>query len=249
MNLFIGRLAMAKPIVGSMSDWSGALKDLFRQIDDGSLTLYHLRGFLEHRDPFATFPDINWQLTYEHLDMKSEYVEASKKLALPSANPSFWVVSMIPGITPNKVVAGYRKLEVDVYTYVDDLDADVTKNDRDPNRDGAYLVGFRRTIESDEENKNLSAIQLAERNHKGIVLCERLALGFGYFVTTGQHFDVKNVTLCTGSRNHGGYVPSVFWDPDCRGVHVGWDSPDYSIGSLRSRSVQFLSLVEQAKPA
>ncbi|PIZ99695.1 MAG: hypothetical protein COX77_00830 [Candidatus Komeilibacteria bacterium CG_4_10_14_0_2_um_filter_37_10] len=44
---------MKKSVVGSMSDWSGVLKDVYRQIDDGSLTLGHFRALAEHRNPFA----------------------------------------------------------------------------------------------------------------------------------------------------------------------------------------------------
>lgn len=40
---------MAKTAVGSMSDWSGVLKDFWRQIDDGSHTLESVKAFNEHR--------------------------------------------------------------------------------------------------------------------------------------------------------------------------------------------------------
>jgi len=43
---------MSKIVVGSMSDWSGMLKDLFRQIDDGTIDLNHMRVFLSHQNPF-----------------------------------------------------------------------------------------------------------------------------------------------------------------------------------------------------
>ncbi len=43
---------MKKEIVGSMSEWSGVLKDVFRQIDDGSLGIGHFQTLLEHRNPF-----------------------------------------------------------------------------------------------------------------------------------------------------------------------------------------------------
>ena len=43
---------MKKEVVGSMSDWSGVLKDLFRQFDDGSLTLEQMKAVAEHRSPF-----------------------------------------------------------------------------------------------------------------------------------------------------------------------------------------------------
>ena len=40
---------MAKAAVGSMSEWSGTLKDFFRQINDGSHTLEAVKAFNEHR--------------------------------------------------------------------------------------------------------------------------------------------------------------------------------------------------------
>lgn len=53
---------MRREVVGSMSEWSGALKDLFRQIDDGSISLQEIRAFLEHRDPFVVMGDSLGQL-------------------------------------------------------------------------------------------------------------------------------------------------------------------------------------------
>lgn len=60
---------MAKQIVGNMSDWSGMLKDFFRQINDGSITMEQLRDFLEHRNPFEQkyikIEDYSWKKTSE----------------------------------------------------------------------------------------------------------------------------------------------------------------------------------------
>ena len=175
--------------------------------------------------------------------MEAEYAEAVKKLAFPPENQDLWVVPMIPGVRSNKVVSTYRRLKVNVYVDWDDLDAKSIKNDRDPNRNGAYLIGFKRTIEADGENANKSANQLVEAKHKGIVLCEQLVLGFGYYVTTGQHLGVKNITLCSGSgsRYSSGGVPVVYWVPNDGEVCVDWRGSGYSSGTLRSRSVLFLS--------
>jgi len=195
---------------------------------------------------YECLPDINWLLTYQKLGMEAEFVGVTKKLVIPT-NPGLWICPMIPGVTPNKVVAGYRGQKVKVWTYHDDLDAHVTKNDRDPNRDGAYVIGFRRTIEADEENKGKSANVLAQVNHKGIVLCEHLLLGFGYYVTTYQHLDVKTRTLCAGSRFSGGCVPSVAWFSDYREVFVGWCNLGDSDGHLRSRSAVSASEIALAR--
>ncbi len=183
------------------------------------------------------FPDINWQLTCEKLGMKAE-AEAISKLVLPPANPATWWVPMVEGVTSNRVVAGMRNLGVDYGLFDEDLDAAVPTHDRDP-KNGSYVVGFRRTIEADEENANKSVIQLAEQKHAGITLPERLWLGAGFFVATGQHLDTKKITLCSGSRDGYGGVPYVDFRLDDRGVCVCWCFPGFSYGDLRSRSVQF----------
>lgn len=184
------------------------------------------------------FPDIDWPLTYLKLGMEAE-AEAAKKIVLPPRDTLIWWVPMVQGTTSNRIVSGMRNLGVGFYLYEDDLDVAVPTHDRDPNRDGSYVIGFRRTIEADEENKNLSANQLKERNHKGITLPERLLLGAGFFVATGQYLDVKNETLCAGSRFSDGRVPHVHWPPGPRKVCVSWSHPDHCHHLLCSRSAQF----------
>jgi hypothetical protein len=227
---------MAKAIVGSMSKWSGLLKDFFRQIDDGSLTLFNLREMLNHRNPFDYLVDIDWRKVYEFLGMIAEYDEFAKTQDDFNGDKSLWIVPVIKGVACNKVVEALKKLDVEFYLYANDLDKTVTINDRDPNRDGSYAIGFIRTAEADEENKNLSANQLKERNHKGITLLERLLLELGYFMVTGQHLDAKNITLCTGSRYSDGDVPDVYWDYVNCEVYVDWCDPDDRYDGLRSRS-------------
>ncbi len=177
-------------------------------------------------------PDIDWQKVYATLGMEAEYAEALKSLSAEDY-PSLWAVPVVKGVTCKKVISALRKLEVGVYVYVEDLNKDVTTNDRDPNN-GSYRIGFSRTIEADEANKNLSANVLKEKGQKGITLLERLLLELGYFLATGKHLDEKNVTLCSGSRGSGGFVPSAYWDGGK--FKVGWCSPGRSDGGVRSRS-------------
>ena len=229
---------MEKQVVGSWSEWSGKLKDLLRQIDDGSISLLQMQAFLEHRNPFDSgVPDINWALVYEKLGMVAEYVKDFGY----SANSNLWIIPVAKGVTCNKVVSAMKELGVNFYLCAEDLDKKVTVNDRDPNN-GSYAVGFKRTVEADEVNKNLSANELSKRSHKGITLLERLLLELGYFLAAGGHLDINNWTLCSGSRYSGGHVPSVRWDSDYRRVRVYWYSPGLADGYLRSRSAVSLSV-------
>jgi len=228
---------MTRQVVGSMSDWSGMLKDLFRQISDGSFTLPMMKAVVEHHNPFDSgLPDIDWPKTYEALGMSEEY----SKFPAVTEDPNFWTVPVIKGITPNKVVKALKDAGVDVYLYINDPDKDVPTNDRVP-ANGSYAISFKRTIEADEENKNLSANTLKQRGHKGITLLERLLLELGYLLTTGQHLDIKKWTLCSGSRCSGGSVPGVSWYSVYRRVRVCWFNSDHARDDLRSRSAVFLS--------
>ena len=183
--------------------------------------------------PVDVLPEINWQLVYSRIGMSKEV----SGLSLPESDLSLWTVPVIRGVTFNKVVGGFRKSNVDICVYVDDLDEKIVQNDRDPNKGGSYVVRFKRTVEADEENKDLSANVLAGRGVKGITLLERLLLGLGFFLTTKGHLDVNSITLCSGSRDFDGYVPRVGWNSYNREVYVHWSSLDAHRGRLRARSV------------
>jgi len=94
---------------------------------------------------------------------------------------------------------------------------------------------FKKNIEADEELKNKSAEDLEKEYIEGITLRERLLLELQYFEETGKHLDIKNITICSGSRDLDGYVPYVFWY-DVK-LQVSWSNPSYRNAGLRSREV------------
>lgn len=205
--------------------WIGRKKELGDKV-----RMILLNGQLQAK----TLPDINWQEAYKALGMSAEYESEVANLAI-SGNTSLWTIPVIKGATCNKAVAALRELGVDVYTCVNDLDKDVSENDRDPKRDGSYQVSFRQNVEADEENKNQSANRRREQGCKDITLLERLLLELGYFLTTGKHLDIENITLCSGSRGSGGHGPYARWYDV--GFYVYWAHSDYSSDHLCARSV------------
>lgn len=225
-----------KVLVGGSTVSAPQLQDFFRQIADGSINGNNLQRFLDHQDPFALEAVvIDWGRVYQVLGMENEFRADIGKIAA-TADPKFWDVCVIKGITPNKVVKALRDLDVNTYLYTDDLDKGVPTNDRDP-VNGSYCVRFQKTIEADPELKDKSADALAEEKVQGITLLERLLLELGYFMATGKHLDIENVTLCSGSRHSGGSVPYVSWDTDRREVYVRWYGPSYSHSYIRARAL------------
>jgi len=107
-------------------------------------------------------------------------------------------------------------------------------NARDP-RKGTYALWVKDIREADEENANKSANDLARDNHLGITILERQLLEMDYFEEHGEHMDLNNVTLCSGSRGRDGGVVDADW----RGVgfFVRWYYPSDRDSYLRSRSV------------
>jgi len=119
------------------------------------------------------------------------------------------------------------------WRYVEDFNASVTENDRNPNRGGTYTIWVRDTLEADENLKNLSANQIKEQKIKGVTLLERMLHELKYFKETGKHLDISNITLCSGSRPSDGSVPSVDW---CGGqFKVSWYDTDDADQDLRAR--------------
>jgi hypothetical protein len=114
------------------------------------------------------------------------------------------------------------------------LDNEVVKNERDA-KNGAYAIWVKDEVEADEELKNLSANDIKGKNITTETLAERLIHELEYFDETGNHLDIKNITLCAGSRYGDGGVPYVDWGDD--EVRVDWFVAGHAGGRLRSRQV------------
>lgn len=171
-----------------------------------------------------------WREVYDLIGLDSGELDALWN----DSEPGRWNIPVLKGVTPNKVVAAIRK-KVKVSGLIEDLDAEVTHNDRDP-ANGSYMV----SVLAEPEAKalaNKSANMLAEEGVQGTTLLESLLLWLAYYLATGKCLDSEQVTLCSGSRFSDGDVPGVDWHPDGCNVYVDWHCPDYWGGYLSARSI------------
>ena len=171
----------------------------------------------------------DWQLFWHELGIKVDFTN----LVIPPRRKGFDRLLIIPqGLT----IEGAYKLcaqNFKCWRWTEkNFDEIITHNDRDP-KNGSYAIWVRDRVEADEELRNLSADDLTNKKIPGITLLERLVYESKYFKETGNHLDINNWTLCTGSRYCDGGVPSVGWAYGEMFDH--WFHPDSRFGDLRTR--------------
>lgn len=155
---------------------------------------------------------------------------------IPDRRPGFDRLIIAQSLTPNKVYEAYERHGIKCWRYADDLDSSInwSKEERNP-QNGHYAIWVRDVQEADENLQNISADDIKKKGITTETLTERLIHGLKYWSETGKHLDVNSITLCSGSRGSGGFVPSVHWRVGK--MFVLWCNPDYSSGRLRARQV------------
>lgn len=252
-----------KLVVEGSSVTASQLKDLFRQINDGSITGPVVQAVLDHRNPFGIPAEerstrvinvsgqANGGVTYTMgLDVVAFLADWTKfylevfEMGLdfsgtvpPSVTPGFgWGAAVAQDMTAQKAF-GKCAERFSAVKYIDQSLDDAVPKERDVRTadHGTYIIWLRDRVEADEELKDTSARQLEDQGVNSITLTERLLLELWYHWKTTSHLDIKNVTLCAGSRYSFGVVPRVVWSAGDRGLYVGWYSVDDRDGYIRSR--------------
>ena len=118
------------------------------------------------------------------------------------------------------------------WRYADNLDSAVPKNERG---DDTYAIWVRDVVEADEIHKNKSANDIEREGLRTETLKERMIHELKYFLETGKHLDIQNVTLCSGSRGSDGRVPCADWYGGK--FEVYWSNAGYRREDLRAREV------------
>lgn len=174
-----------------------------------------------------------WQRFYKEVFNREENLS---NIRVPTDPGGFgWVIYNLPNLPLSLLFAKCReRFDNEFWSYTDDPDTDIPKHDRDPNKIGAYAIRCRDRVEADEENKNLSAKQLAKKKILGLTLPERIILELFYHWKTGKHLDIQNWTLCSGSRNSDGGIPSAYWSGG--EFRVCYYGPGGADDDLRARS-------------
>ena len=186
--------------------------------------------------PELTFD--HWLDAYSSLGMQRQYLKnLSRETFREHTCLDHWLVPMFPGLSCEAVLQGFRDHGADTSSFRDNLDLELADNavegfkgnDRDPNRDGCYLIEVSRGIEGEPETVNQSPKQTWEQGHQGITLLEGLFLKYVFWLATGHWLVTKLFLICSGSRFRGGGIPVLRWLAGDRGLYVsGFGARDYS---------------------
>jgi hypothetical protein len=232
---------------GIPSNTLGVLIDIIEKTAACRFTHEELALFAKRQNPFEKdpLPHIDWHPVYEKLGMKADFWKfLDGKVNVTEPDQNLWLVPVLKGVTASRVLDAFRQLQVPLFLKMEnprivDFDRDVIKNDRDPS-EGNYVVLFKKTVEPDPDLVSKSAEDLKKAGILGITLIERLLLGLGYYLTTGQHLDYRVGTLCSGSRFLDARIPSLHWgpnNPNCPGLSIGSYSCYDGFSFSRSRAV------------
>jgi len=110
--------------------------------------------------------------------------------------------------------------------------------------DQNYAIWHSGSNEADEKYKNKPASWILKKKIKTMTRLEGGIFGLYRFWESETIIDRNTVSLWSGSRYSGGYVPSSRWHSDCAKFHSCFDDSDYSdhtFNYLRSRPVVALN--------
>ncbi len=152
------------------------------------------------------------------------------------------LIVVMPGMTPEKLFQ-LCKSRFSGWKWTDKSLDEIVTSERTAT-DGPYAIWVRDRVEADDELTGKSYNDLKVAGVSGVTLEERLLDELEYHFRIQKHKDIKNVTLCSGSRYSDGSIPGVDWRGGSDELHVRRYHVDSRYDDLRSR--QAVSLPKAA---
>lgn len=192
-------------------------------------------------EEISTLDSSRWLEVWQRVYWEITGIEPGfQNISVPADPGGFgWVIVATPEVPLNRFWAGLREKFFCWCYGGDDLKSLLNwEREQRSYRNGANAIRVRPREEADEEFASRSAAWLAERGTKTITLPERAYLeGFYWEVSGGKHLDVRNHTLCAGSRDRDGFVPSAYWSAGGAEFRVYWYDVRLADPLIRAREV------------
>jgi hypothetical protein len=183
---------------------------------------------------------ILWRAFYEHdfPELVAKYPADFdfSKVEIPSAPREYGVIQFMPkrGILGDEMMltGGVVPYKIS-YRWTSNMDTAIDHDFGRDRLDSAYVVRYRFGVEADEDMKNMSAREIAEKGINTLTFRERADAGRFWMWHKNIILDRKTITLCAGSRYSAGVVPYLLCRVD--GVYVHWCYLGRANDDLRAR--------------
>lgn len=201
---------MEKKVTESVSEWSGVLKDFFRQIHDGSITKSQFQDFLYQKKQFQKSDNVTdlateWEDFYRDIGIDCDL----SQVVIPDDPGGFSrVLIVVAEVTPQWIYDKSNAL-FPCWKWTDGNLDEIIISERIA-KDRPYAIRVHDRVEADEELKNHSAYDIKDQMVYE-TFEERMVHELKFFKEKGEHLDRLNITLCAGSCYSFGYVPRVRW--------------------------------------
>lgn len=252
-----------KVVVEGSSVTASQMKEMWRQIADGSLAGEHFDAFLEHRNPF---PPKSLPQSVSGLKASEQKLIFNLWLSrLPEFWQKFWGLKIDLSIfkIPKKLPAGFAwpvyipaefshgdavalcQKQFKVWEGIDIRTCGDAKGCDKPR-----LLIVRPTVEPDVEHLNKSANDLVTTGKSFLDIGARSVLEAQYFFMTseshldaiGSHLDVRGWTRCPNSRLSNGNVADACWYAGNAEFRLDWRNPDSQDSDAGGREVVYVPL-------
>lgn len=209
---FITETIIKGSSVEQVEYWLGHKKELVNNLNQ-VFSLIPKDEYVKERKDWQKFykTQFNWEVDFSQVIIPTKAESGNWRL-----------VFIAKGMTMN--FAFDKAFELfPSWKYSNDLDKEIPTNIR--NTQNAYAIWVKNGVDPDVEFLGQSTKKADPDMKLGITVLEGIILEMKYFLETGSHLNIKGVTFCSGSRNSGGSVPSLYWGNV--GFRVSW----YDLGN------------------
>jgi len=198
---------MIKKVIGDMSEWSGLLKDFYRQIDDRSITYQMLSDFVQHKNPFPESEYTVWKRFYrDHFNIRTSLTS----FRIPHNPGGFKNVMFVIPLNIEQVL---DKIQEHFAVFIDTRAKEIVFTDQDVS-DEPYAIRI---------SKNLKDTESLYEEY--ITLKEILIYDFKYFLEKDLYKDLeecdKHIDIIKNGFNIGKL--KIYWNTQQSKLHIYLD--------------------------
>ncbi len=226
-----------KPSLKQLLALASFIAGVLEEIYSAKQIQYYLqnKSHLRHRlfETFTSeFVEIrkDWEKFYK--DEFEKEIDFREVIIPPKPKGNYRLLFIAKGLTPS-VVFMVWKFKKASYVYGKTIDSKIASGRCAVE---SYAIWAKDTREPDANFLGKSVNETDPNMRNGITLLERMILESKFFAETGEHLDINGITMCSGTKDNDGNIPSVYTDT-LGMVAIGCDSKNTS---AKNRGIRYV---------